>query len=150
MKKIVIALAIAMILIPMHNSFAMELSKDQKAVWTTIEKHWEYFKSEDTENFLKSFHPRFKGYVNWRALPLDKENLGKWIEWMNKGVDILVYTIEPVSINIFDDVAVVQYYCNISFKTSSGQVRSEYRYTDVLKKEKKNWLVIGAHKEKMN
>ena len=59
---------------------------------------------------------------------------------MNKGVDILVYTIEPVAINVYDDVAVVQYYCDISFKTSAGQVRSSYRYTDTLKKENNTWL----------
>lgn len=150
MKKILIALAIAAMVMPMQPSFAQEWSKEQKEIWNIIETQWKYFASEDTENFLKNFHPKFKGFVNWRALPLDKENLGKWIEWMNKNVDVSIYTIEPVAINVYDSVAVVQYYCDLSLKIPPGkEERSSYRYTDVLKKEGKDWLVIAAHKEKM-
>ncbi len=150
MKKIIIVLAIMTIAIFMQSSFAQEWSKEQKEVWDIIETHWKYYASEDTGNFLKNFHPDFKGFVNWRTLPLNKENLGKWTEWMNKNVDVSIYTIEPVAINVFDNVAVAQYYCDISLKIPPGkEERSSYRYTDVLKKDKNSWLVISAHKEKM-
>lgn len=149
-KTLILAiLSIGVFCLPML-SFAQNWSAEQKAVWKVIETHWRYLAQENKEKFLENFHSAFKGFVNWRTLPLDKENLGKWIEYMHKTTDISIYTVEPVAITIHGDIAVVQYYCDLSFAVPPGkQVRSSFRYTDILKKEKNKWLVIAAHKEKM-
>ena len=148
-KKIILAALIWVLFTPLL-AFSQEWSTAQKELWKIIETHWKALTEENQEKFLSNFHPNFKSFVNWRALPLDKENLGKWIEYMNKNTDISIYTIEPVAITVYDDVAIIQYYCDLSLAIPSGQqIRSSYRYTDILKKEKDKWLVIGAHKEEI-
>lgn len=79
---------LAIVFIPV-KSFSQEWSSVQKEVWKTVESHWKALAEENQDKFLNNFHPNFKGFVNWRTMPLDKENLGKWIEHMNKNTDII-------------------------------------------------------------
>jgi len=131
-------------------AFAQEWSKEQLKAWKVIEKRWDNLVNKrNLEEFAKDFHPKFKGFVNWRVLPIDKEILKQGAENVIKNLKFSMYVIEPTSIIIHNDTAVIHYFCNTRGAAGGKLFQSEFKYTDFLIKEKGKWLTLGAHKEKL-
>ncbi|UCD15486.1 MAG: nuclear transport factor 2 family protein [Candidatus Omnitrophota bacterium] len=151
MKKIIILALLVILSFFSSFVFAQEWSKQQMQVWKVIEQRWDnLINKKNLKGFVKDFHPEFRGFVNWRALPINKTILEQGGNSVIETVNFSFYVIEPVSIIIEDDTAVVHYFCNTRGNTNSGKpFDSEFRYTDFLIKQKGKWVTIGAHKEKL-
>ena len=111
MKRLVLAVIVLCIFVS-GVCFAQEWSRSQQGVWKVIEKRWDSLAKKNSKGFVSDFHPEFKGFVNWRSLPIDKTLLAEAGNFFMQGYDILFYAIEPVSIVIKDNAAVVHYFCN--------------------------------------
>ena len=149
MKKLILVI-LDFIFISTMPVFAQEWSKEQLNAWKVIENRWDNLvNNKNLEEFAKDFHPKFKGFVNWRALPIDKEILKQGADNVIKNLKFSMYVIEPTSIIIHNDTAVIHYFCNTRGVAGGKAFQSEFKYTDLLIKEKGKWVTIGAHKEKM-
>jgi len=149
MKKSIIV-SLAVIFLFSVSISAQEWSKEQKKVWQVIEERWDNLANKkNLEAFVKDFHPKFKGFVNWRALPIDKEILKQGADNAIKNITFSMYVIEPTSIIVFNNTAVIHYFCNTRGLAGGKPFQSEFKYTDFLIKEKNKWVTLGAHKEKI-
>ena len=149
MKKVLVFLLVFSILSTV-SLFAQNWSKNQLQAWQVIEDRWDNLVNQkNLEAFSRDFHPEFKGFVNWRALPIDREILKQGADNVINSLTFSMYVIEPTSITISGDAAVIHYFCNTRGKTNGKLFQSEFKYTDFLVKENGKWLTLGAHKEKL-
>lgn len=131
-------------------SFAQEWSPAQKEIISLIETNWKYLAEKKTDKFMETIHPQFQGLVDWRELPIDREILKNGLNRMAQTKEVVFYKIEPYDVNIQNDVAIIQYRCDL---TELGENKNEismlFRYTDILIKTDGKWLIAGVHKEKV-
>lgn len=131
-------------------SFAQEWSPAQKEIINFIETNWKNLAEKKTDKFMETVHSQFQGFVDWRELPIDREILKNGIERMAQTKEVVSYKIEPYVINIQNDVAIVQYRCDLTeLNEDKNSVSMVFRYTDVLIKADGKWLIAGVHKEKV-
>ncbi len=157
MEKRIISLAIlfatffiSMLIFASRVTFSQDLTGPEKEVLKLVEGNWECLAKKDLKEFLNNFHQDYIGYVNWRESPIDKEELAKAIINRMQTMMVTSYKIEPFSVKLYDNVAVVLYRCNLNEADDKGQTFSaDFRYTDVLLKTGEKWLIVAAHKEKI-
>jgi ketosteroid isomerase-like protein len=125
---------------------AQEWNAAQKEVWENIEAFWARDAAGDVEGYLSYFH---EDYVGWNLndpLPTDKARSRKHYEHSSKREKTVFYDIQPVAINIFDDVAIVHYYYSYVFKDSEGKEHDRSgRWADIWMKQGDRWALIGDH-----
>jgi ketosteroid isomerase-like protein len=124
--------------------FGQEWSEEQKEAWKFIETHWDNLVKEDIEVILADYHDDFIGWEITSPLTFNKaflrKNMPLWIE----SSDWVVYNIQPIAINIFDDVAIVHYYHSSVFKDTKGnETNYSGRWTDIIMKQGDRWVLIG-------
>jgi len=124
-----------------------EWTKTQKDVWKTVENYTAKIMKGEVEGFLKFFH---KDYSGWNYLEYDqvkKSDIKKELQNLPK-VEVIDYNIDPVSIQIVNDIAIVHYYYSAKYKNPNGEQKSKTgHYTDILMKEEESWLLVGDHVE---
>ena len=70
----------------------------------------------------------------------------KVVDYNFKNYKTELSDIQPVAINVIDDVAIVHYYFTFISKDADGKKSNESgRWVDVLKKQDDKWVLIGDH-----
>jgi hypothetical protein len=96
-------------------------------------------------DFLKYFHKDYSGWNYFSEMSVKKSDVKKELNNLPK-IEILSYNIEPVSIQIKNDIAIVHYTYSAKYRDAIGDIKSKNgNYTDILMKEDENWLIIGDH-----
>lgn len=124
-------------------------NEDQKSVWRSIEDHWMYLTSGDTEKFLSYLHPNFTGYGHESPLLINKDSIAKWVVFWIKNTQIPVHELQPMAVSVYDNFAVVHYYISTLEIGKEKTERVIRRYTSTCVKDKGKWLIIGNHNERI-
>lgn len=133
-------------LLAASSTFAQEWSDKQKEVWKNVETYWDLETKQDLEGFLSYFHDDYRGWENNAALPISKSELRKFVAHSFQTEKRLVYTIQPVAIQVHGDVAFVDYYYTEVVKDAEGKEKNHSgRWTDILMKQGDKWVLIGDH-----
>ena len=126
--------------------FGQEWSKEQKEILKNVETYWDLSAKGDVKGFQSYFHDEFSGWSNKNALPTNKTSRGKFLTHIFKTRKILAQDIQPVGINIYNNVAIVQYYYTRLLKDVEGKEKTvSGRWTDILMKQGDKWIMIGDH-----
>jgi len=126
--------------------FAQEWSDAQKEVWKNVEAYWALWAQRDLEGFLDYSHSDFSGWRYGSPLPNNKASARKWLTHFFEIRKILVYEVNPVAIQIHGNFAFVHYYYDHRYKDVEAKEKSaQGRWTDILMKQGKKWVVIGDH-----
>jgi ketosteroid isomerase-like protein len=127
-------------------SSAQEWSAAQKAVWDSVKAYTEAADRGDVEGYLSYLHEEYRGWPNAWPLPSRKADVRKVLGHFLKVETTELSWIEPVSIQIFDDVAIVNYYFGLHLKDEEGKIRNTGgRWTDILLKQGDKWLLVADH-----
>jgi len=146
MKNLVVLSAVCFSLLASTELFAQEWSAAQKEVWKNVEAYWERYAAGDLEGFMAYFHADYLGWSYNDGMPGDKETARKWYAQDVKSQKTLVYTISPVGIKIYGNIAFAHYYWAQRVKDAEGKERNESgRWTDILTKQGDKWVLIGDH-----
>lgn len=117
----------------------------QKRVWKNVENYTSLILRGDVNGFLEYFHQDYTGWNYNEVLPVTKTDIKNELQHLPKW-EILDYKIIPVTINIFNDVAIVHYYYSVTYKNKAGKEKVKAQHnTDVLLKQKNKWILIGDH-----
>ena len=143
-KSIIIVLCLT--LLTSAQLFGQEWSEEQKEVWKNVETYSDLSAKRDLEGFMGYFHDDYSGWNNQNALPANKASRRKFISHYFETTTVLVYDLQPVGINIHDNVAIVHYYYSVVFKDVEGKEKEgSGRWTDILIKQGDKWVMIGDH-----
>jgi len=139
-------LCLAMLLVS-SAVLSQEWSDEQKEVWSFVESYSKAYEDGNYEKFMSVFHEDYKGWSYQAVVPMSKEAVGKYVEMGMKGYDHMLSNRTPVSIQVYDDFAVVNYlFHGMSKNKSSGEVKeSAGRWTDILMKDGNQWYLIADH-----
>ena len=122
-----------------------EWTETQIEVWKNVESYTKLIMNGDVECFLEYFHSDYSGWNYYALMPVNKSNVKNELQQPPKQ-KIVSYNINPVAINIFNDVAIVHYYFSGAYKNVNGkEISKRGRNTDILLKQKNKWVIIGDH-----
>ena len=142
MKKLVL-LCSCVILVISTSAFCQEWSAEQKEAYGISAKMEEFWANRDLDGYMSCLHENFIGWYNEDPLPIDKNSLRNWEEHWLSTAKILRYESKPVSINITDDIAIVNLYATAVREDENGAKLGYSKWTTVSKKEDEKWLIIG-------
>jgi ketosteroid isomerase-like protein len=143
-KSILIVLCIT--LLCSAQLFGQEWSEEQKEVWKNVETYWDLDAKRNLEGVMDYFHDDYSGWFNQSALPGDKASTRKFFAHFFETTKILVQDINPVAINIHDNISIVHYYYSRVVTDVEGKERYRSgRWTDILMKQGDKWVLIGDH-----
>jgi hypothetical protein len=126
--------------------FAQEWSAAQKEVWKNVEAYWALDAAGNLDGFMSYFHENYIGWELGEPMTANKTTVRKFIEHDYKTEKTVLYNITPVSINVFNNVAIVHYYYAEIVKDAEGKEKSRAgRWADVLMKQGDKWVLIGDH-----
>lgn len=144
--KSIVLIVVSILIFSGSSISAQEWSGEQMEVWKHVETYWELYKNEDIKGFLSYIHPENLGWGYNNPLPMNKSSLEKWLKYYYENNSIDIIEINPVSISIFDDVAIVNYFWReVSSDTTGKKTGDKGRWTDILKKQDDKWIVISYH-----
>jgi ketosteroid isomerase-like protein len=124
--------------------FGQEWSEEQKEAWKFIETHWDQWAKEDMEGILANYHDDFIGWEIISPLTFNKAFLRKNMPHWFKTGEVVIYNIQPIAINIFDNVAILHYYwSNVIQDTKGNETNYSGRWTDIIMKQGDRWVLIG-------
>ena len=127
-------------------SHAQTWSEAQKEVWKNVENYWALDAKGDVEGFMSYFDADYIGWSYDSALPGDKATVKKFITQEYQQSKTLVWDIKPVAIQIYGNIAFVDYYYTQLVKNTDGKNdENKGRWTDILKKQGDRWVLIGDH-----
>jgi len=129
------------------NLQAQTWSKDQKAVWDYVQSYSDAYQSGDYEKFISVIHEDYQGWAYRAIVPSDKETAAKYIKMGMEMRDVPFYNQTPLSIQVFDDFAIVHYIFHGFSKNKESGETEEFRgrWTDILMKDDGKWYLIADH-----
>jgi ketosteroid isomerase-like protein len=132
-------LAVLCSLMVSPTALSQEWSPAQKEVWSNVEAYSERSAAGDLEGFLSYVHEDYIGWDISEPMTTSKARLRKTYKTE-------LNDIQPVAINIVDDVAIVHYHFTMIVKDADNKkTHATGRWADVLKKQGDKWVLIGDH-----
>ena len=121
----------------------------EQEVWEREVASWEHLKAGDVKSFLSLFHDDVMNWPDGRPTPVDKNAIFQHLVAILPMLQPHALTVEltPLSIRVFDNVAVVQYEAHMRYATKPGgrAVRDEtQRYTRTWLRTGQGWQLIAG------
>ncbi|OVE79578.1 hypothetical protein BVY01_02170 [bacterium I07] len=145
-SKTLIAAIFSIVMICSIGVQAQDWSKEQKEVWTIIEKYTEHGAKGDIEELSKYFHKDFSGWSTEGQIPTDYDTRLKFMKYYSDKVKVLLYDLKPLSITVFENVAVIHYVSTSIYKIGDEPEKfDQSKWTDILLKQGAKWVLIADH-----
>ena len=121
------------------QAYGAEWSDAQKEILNLEKKYWECIKNADVETMKKLLHDKI---VSMRFRMSDPDNKPEEIDFIRRWVNywpLNSYEIEPLAIQIFDNVAIACF----NYKFAGHNFSDSGRVTHTWVKQNNTWYLIG-------
>ena len=145
MKTKTLFLSLFAIMFLMISASAQTWNKDQLAVWKFVEEYNDVYTQGDVNAYMAYFHDDYKGWYNMAHVPNDKQTTMKYVGLGMKSGKVKFNHLTPLSIQVFDDFAVVHYLFHTIGSRGEESMEHEGRWTDILIKDGSSWKLIADH-----
>ena len=100
----------------------------------------------DLENYLRLWNARGLGWPGSASAPAGNAHISDWLtDAAKKGLSIKSYDLEPLAIQVTDNVAVVHYRIKLFWVDKEGKTTpSANRITHTWMRNRGNWQIIGG------
>ena len=147
MKKIAtLSIAVMACMAFMFGSvtYGQDWNKEQTELWNLVEKSWTDWAAMDLDATLKVFHEKYKGWNDEAPLPAGLDKVEKWYIVMQENLEKVSFDLQPASIVIVDDAAVVHYYFSFSMVFKEGKKKhGTGKNSEFYVKEGNKWKLLG-------
>ena len=121
----------------------------EQEVWKREVVSWEYLQSGDLTSYLALLHDGVMAWPISRAAPVGKDAIFQHLVAILPALQARALTVElkPLSIRVFDDVAVVHYeaHTRYAMKGGPGPARDEMqRYCRTWLRTPRGWLLVAG------
>tara|TARA_B100000686_G_scaffold112835_1_gene120489 strand:+ start:32877 stop:33392 length:516 start_codon:yes stop_codon:yes gene_type:complete len=126
---------------------AQTFSKSEQKVIDAVNNYWKISAGKNKEAWKDVFHKSYKGWNKNNKALSNKAMITKWIDYNWGKNEVLYWDINPIGVQIYDDVAIVHYYYSMVTKNKQTDktTNSDGRWTDILLNEKGNWKLVSDH-----
>ena len=127
-------------------------SSDQKSVWGQEQAYWKYCKAMELDKYLSLWHASVVGWPSSYSAPAGKDHISDWFtDRVKQGWIMKSYDLEPLAIQITDNVAVVHYRVKYSWVDKAGkEIPVGSRITHTWIKNGDGWQIIGGMSAPVN
>ena len=125
---------------------AQSFSKAEQKVIDAVNDYWS-LSSKNKKAWKDTFHDSYKGWNKNNETLSNKSMVSKWIDYNWGKDDVLFWNINPIGVQLYDDIAIAHYYyMTIEKNKETGKsTTSKGRWTDVLMNVKGSWKLISDH-----
>lgn len=147
MKSITIALSIVLtVLVSAGSVQAQQWNAEQKEVWKTVETYTQMLIDGNVDGLMGYFHKDFTGWGPGAPVPSDFATRDKWVRFFVPKMKMHFHNMQPLSIKVHGDVAIVQYLSSSLASRGGAEAKwSATNWTDILMKTDGKWMLIGDH-----
>lgn len=125
-------------------------TQTEKEIWEQVEYYTKLIIDGEVNQFLDCFHEDYLGWNYFENHPINKNDIKNELSNL-PSTKIISYNIDPVSIQIKNEIAIVHYNYSAVYVNSEGTEKSKSsRYTDILMNDENKWVLIGDHIDKNN
>lgn len=126
------------------------LTQKENEVWDFIHEYTKHIITGKSDNFSKYIHDNFVGWDSIKLLPTNKADFLMELHYADEE-KIIEYSIAPVSIKIFNEVAIVHYFFTKECTGSDQKTNlKRTKNTDVLIHDESGWRLIGDYVDVTN
>ena len=145
MKSVKLTVAAFLLLIS-ASLYAQSWDAKQKEVWMHVENYWDLQSKGNIEGYMAYFSNDYMGWDYDSPVPQGKSIVQKYMANGLKNRKTIFYNITPVSIQVLDDVAIVNYYYSVQSENMEGKKDwSKGRWTDILQRQGTKWVLVADH-----
>jgi hypothetical protein len=100
--------------------------------------------TRETDHVRDALHPKYTGWVTGQARPHDREAAVASVG--PSSPHVLNYKLEPLSINVFDDVVGVVHYSYVAEVASSSDTSKSVsgRWSEVYLRKHGEWVMVSV------
>ncbi len=121
------------------QAFGAEFSEAQKEIWNLEIKYWESIKNGDVATIKNLLHDNIVSMHSRHYDPINKaDQIHKFQYWLSKDKP-KSYEIEPLAIQLFNNVAIACFY----YKFAGKDFSDSGRVTHTWMKQNDTWYLIG-------
>ena len=145
LSKLGLYLLIGILLINI-STFSQDWDAKQKEVWQNVTDYWVLDDKHDLDGFMNYFDDGYMGWSYDTEKPMNKTSVREAVQKDYAEENTSTSKLEPLSIWVDDDIAVVHYKYARTMKDASGSdVTRNGRWTDVLKRKGNKWVLVADH-----
>lgn len=135
---------VAVLITQPASLIAQEWSPAQREVIATFDAYTRASVDGDVEKIMSYFHPEFLGWDYKQARPLDLQQTRGMIEGFYSSYKLAGFDVEPLAVQVRDDVAIVHLRYRETMKMGGGpDVSISGPWTATLVKDGGNWLFLS-------
>ena len=128
-------------------SFAQNWTAEQQGVIDDLKECWDIWveaaKDADPSPWIDNCTDDFKYWVGQGA-PADADDVRRNWSATVASKEFWV-SLDPITIQIFDDIAIVHFYGAWSVEGPDGRTVDERKRTEVFRKSSERWLLVAGH-----
>lgn len=128
-------------------SFAQTWTADQQSVVDDLKECWDIFvqsvKDDDPNAWIDECTDDFR-YWWIDGTPNDADFFRRNWAAAVEASEFWV-SLRPISIQIFDDIAIMHFYGQWSTKVPDGRIINEQKRTEVFRRSSNRWLLVAGH-----
>lgn len=129
------------------TSVKAEWTEEQSEIWEYVQNYTEQILCGNWKNAIKFFHNNYYGWNGKNLMPTTKVGIVNELQKTNK-IKIIAYNLIPLTISVFPNIAIVNYFFSLEYKNSKGENKTKRtRNMDVLLYQQNNWILIGDYAE---
>lgn len=123
---------------------AQNWTAEQQEVWALEEQQWKMAAAEDLSWVDSMVHPNVSYWETGQPMPQNRTSLLRWNRYSAANNNVLEQELQPISIVITGNVAVVNYYYSVARENHKKEQETiKGRYMDVLIKDGGRWKFIA-------
>jgi hypothetical protein len=121
-----------------------ELTDEQKKLWSRVDELWKISMTREAGRVRDALHPKYTGRVTGQARPHDREAAVASVG--PSSPHVLSYKLNPLSINVFDDIAgAVHHICVAEVASNSDESkRVSGRFSEVYIRKNGECVMISV------
>jgi ketosteroid isomerase-like protein len=141
MRALIVATAAILVGTPVS---AQQWSAQQSEVWEAVQRLWDDYSSERLEDAFRAHHPQFVFWNSANSVPGTKEMADNLDTFWFKSSDFHETHATPLTIQVFDDFAIVNAYVRGFISEFGGAPKwATWRWHSGWKKEEGEWLCVS-------
>ena len=145
MKTKSLLILVLFVCLTVTASFGQSWSKEQQEVWKAVDEIWAVWAAGGNVDLTFSLiDDNYRGWSNNDPAPFTKKDKRPWMEFYFKNYPIEIYKINPMSIDIYNDIAIVFYYYQIlQVKPDGTDMQVAGKWMDIYRKNGASWLLLA-------
>jgi hypothetical protein len=142
-KRISLSCLATLLMIPLAGN-AQNWTAAEQEVLQAMDDCLQASKDHNQEAFLACVHDDFAGWNYGMPAPRNKEAIRR--SWGLSDQELVTWWIQPLTIKIHGNVAVINSYGYFPYRGSEGEEEwTRARWTDVMLKQGNRWVYIADH-----